>query len=431
VMRERYPDYEASVARWIANDPALPLRFAALAALVAKDVRPAILHVLHPWGGGTEKQVADITQQHAANAQHLVLITRAIEDGLSLSLLAQDGETWRKFRAQVADLRDFAPVLKSFDIARVHVHHALEVMESLPGLIDELGVPHDLSVHDYALVCPRNNLILKGQYCGEPDEHGCLNCLRQEPRARGLDIILWRHKGVDLLEKASRVICPTIDVAARIKNYAPAANVIAVPHERALYHPQRSYEMPRLAPHEELTVASLGILAPHKGGTFLLDCIEQAKKQNLAIKWQVIGRFSQDLAKRADALKGVLTVTGTYEAKDIGAIIRSLNPHLILFPQHCVETYSYTLSEALESGRAILAPKLGAFPERISGVEGCWAYEIEDSPSQVLAKLVALRADTFGAFAANKRDLLVGFRQPECKDVPLDRDFYERAYWEP
>lgn len=38
-----------------------------------------------------------------------------------------------------------------------------------------------------------------------------------------------------------------------------------------------------------------------------------------------------------------------------------------LFPAQWPETYSYTLSHALASGLPIIAPNLGAFPERLSG----------------------------------------------------------------
>jgi GT2 family glycosyltransferase/glycosyltransferase involved in cell wall biosynthesis len=426
MMRERFPDYEPSVSRWIAKDPALPFRFAAMAALLKADARPVLLHVIHPWGGGTEKQVAELVENLSSEAQHLVLIAQKVEQGVRLSLLTPEGRSWRKLSFSVGEISTAASILKSFGVERVHVHHALEIMEGMSAFIASLDCPYLLSVHDYSLICPRNNLIgSKGMYCGEPDEQGCLACLRREPAARSRDILLWRHLGVELLEGAQRVICPTIDVAARLRRYAPNANVIVVPHEASLYNPLRSYNPTALRVGETLRITALGVFAEHKGGVFLLECIERARILKLPIQWNIIGYFPGLLAERARALRDVLTVTGPYDAAGVLDHIDNVDPHLIFFPQHCVETYSYTLSEALASGRGILAPNLGAFPERISGVSGCWGYDVKDSPSDVLTLIEGLRAKVL---EPNNIEGVVPFVDGRNLDVAVVASYYQTGY---
>ena len=426
MMRERYPDYEPSVGRWISKDPALPIRFAALAALVAADTRPVILHILHPWGGGTEKQVAEIAENWSLEAHHLILITRRSEGGIALDLLTPDGgSAWRKYELEFEELAAAGKLVSSFGVTRVHVHHALEVMDELPAFLEVLNVPYDVSVHDYSLICPRNNLISEGQYCGEPDNQGCLACLRKDPAPRSRDIVLWRHKGVSILEAADRVICPTVDVVERMNRYAPSAELLAVPHEAELYHPQRAFTATSLGHSEHMRVVSIGIFAEHKGGVFLLECIERARAQGLPIKWTVIGWFPGALAERARSLRDVLGVTGPYSVDDVGHLIEEADPHLIFFPQHCAETYSYTLSEALASGRAILAPKLGAFPERISGIEGCWAYEVDLLPTAVLQQIDTLRARVFLPGTPSE---VPAYRDERSSRAPVDFSFYRQSY---
>jgi len=428
IMRERYPDYEPSVARWISKDPALPLRFNATAALIQADVRPVILHVLHPWGGGTEKQVAEIVAD-VETAQHLVLITRRVEHGLALSLLVREDANWRQFDFLVGRLVDAAPVLAPFGLTRLHVHHALEVMDDLPAFIEGLGIPYDLSIHDYALICPRTTLIReKGLYCGEPDEPGCLSCLRRDPHSRSRDIVWWRHRGVGILERAERVICPSVDVASRMRRYATEAHLLAVPHERLLYHPPRHFLLSRPRPGEKLRIATLGVLTEHKGALFLLECIERATLAGAPIDWTLIGFFSADLAKRAKGLSRVLRVTGPYDATQVGSLIDEVDPHVIFFPQHCVETYSYTLSEALASNRAILAPDIGAFPERVTDVDGCWLYDHRWSGFEVMELIEKLAAKVFRA--GNPAGVPQARYQPDGT-VLVDGTFYQQHYLAP
>jgi hypothetical protein len=65
------------------------------------------------------------------------------------------------------------------------------------------------------------------------------------------------------------------------------------------------------------------------------------------------------------SLKAV-EVTGPYSSKDLIGLIQLHKLDVIFFPAQCPETYSYTLSYALNSGLPIIAPKIGAFPERLS-----------------------------------------------------------------
>src|SRR5262249_13379115 len=155
---------------------------------------------------------------------------------------------------------------------------------------------------------------------------------------------------------------------SRMRRYAPQAAVSVAPHEApALFRPQRTEVFtPTRGAGERLRVAALGIFAEHKGGRFLLDCIAASVERGLAIDWIVLGEFQGELRERAKRFQSVLTVTGRYKEADLQRLIGAHNPHLIFFPQHVPETYSFTLSEAFGAARPILAPDLGSFPERVA-----------------------------------------------------------------
>jgi GT2 family glycosyltransferase/glycosyltransferase involved in cell wall biosynthesis len=390
IMRERYPAYEQSVARWVRGDPALSLRLAATAALWRLSKRPVVLHVLHSLGGGTEKHVAELATSLVPSALHLVLVTKRGARHVGFLLLISEPPDWRAVEFASATMSDIAPFLSSFGVRQVHVHHFLDVFDQIVPFLRQLALPYDLSIHDYTAICPRINLVKdEAIYCGEPDEKGCLRCLL---KGRGLsdDILWWRHLGISMIGSADRVLCPSIDAAKRIQKYVPYARIIVVPHEDELYRPKRAVRLAPLRPGDPLRVGVLGTLSAHKGGSFLLDCVEAANESGKLIAWHVVGEFSSSLKARAKQLKKFLRVTGHYRVDDILRLIDDVRPHVLLFVQRWPETYSFTLSEALQSGYPILVPNIGAFSERVSDLSSCGLYPLETTPHELVAKLASV-----------------------------------------
>jgi GT2 family glycosyltransferase/glycosyltransferase involved in cell wall biosynthesis len=391
IMRERHPAYEQSVARWVGLDPALSLRLAATAALWRLSKRPVVLHVLHSWGGGTEKHVAELAASLVSSALHLVLVAKRSAQHVGFLLLISEPPNWRAVEFASATMSDVAPFLSSFGLTQVHVHHFVDVFDQIVPFLRQLALPYDLSIHDYTAICPRINLIKDdATYCGEPDEKGCLRCLLKG-RGLGDDILWWRHLGISMISGADRVLCPSIEAAKRIRKYVPDSRIIVVPHEEELYRPKRAVRLSPLRPGDPLRVAVLGTLSEHKGGSFLLDCVKAANESGTPIAWYVVGEFSSSSLKaRAKQLKKFLSVTGHYRVDDIPRLIDDLGPHVLLFVQRWPETYSFTLSEAFQTGYPILAPDIGAFSERVSGLSSCGLYSLETTPHNLVAKLASV-----------------------------------------
>lgn len=436
LMRALHPRYESSVARWVETDPALGVRLALLLALQSERAKGiTILHVAHPWGGGTERQIAQIVSDTFDRAAHVILMLEQGAENLSCKLLlADDGGAWRELDFVVGDVSALSMLLSAIRPSRVHLHHDLAAKDAVFELLCRLDLPYDLSVHDYALICPRINLAREGAFCGEPDEIGCLDCLSEQPPARSMDIVWWRARGRQLLEHAARVICPTIDVGARILRYAPQAPIVVAPHEADLYQaPAIETRVPLLAADQPMRIACLGIIAVHKGGGFLLDTVEETRRAGVAAEWTVIGDLPEPLRTRASAL-GV-AITGPYSGDEVAARICAADPHLVFFPQQCPETYSYTLSETLAAARAVLVPDLGAFRERVQGRAGAWIYSRDASPRDV-ADLI----DRIGAqFAdpsqedqsqnvSSKELMRDRVYETDRNTLKVDLDFYKESY---
>ena len=77
-------------------------------------------------------------------------------------------------------------VLRSANVSRVHIHHLLRMDMDIRALIHRLGVPFDVTVHDYFAICPQVNLLrwAEGIYCGEPGPAACNACIAESKLAR-------------------------------------------------------------------------------------------------------------------------------------------------------------------------------------------------------------------------------------------------------
>jgi glycosyltransferase involved in cell wall biosynthesis len=363
-----------------------PPEIAAFAAeRFASDPRPVILMLLHQLGGGTETHVRGLATMLGSQAIFLVVKPGA---GGNFALSTLNLEEGPQVEFQSDDWNRVCAVLHAFNVRRVHVHHTFGFLDNVQGMLHQLGVPYDLTIHDYMLVCPRMFLYRDGVgYCGEPDVAGCLQCLREEPPALSEDILWWRWLGRELIEGAERVICPSQDVAARIERYVLRANLVVVPHEDPKLFTDRRVRIPPLSSRDRMRVAVLGGMTAHKGAHYLLECIAAWKASNLRIDVTLIGESF--LA----GVEDVLHVTGRYEGAQLPNLIADLDPHLVFYPQKSPETYSYTLSEGLRAGVPLLVPDLGAFRERTERMDWCWLYDPTDSPAALTKLLRRIRVE--------------------------------------
>jgi GT2 family glycosyltransferase/predicted nucleic acid-binding Zn-ribbon protein len=419
LLTSRYPEYAGSVARFVERDPAIPLRAAATAVLYQTSGLPVVLHLTHRLGGGTAKHVYSVANLENDRVRSLVLEISASGNHFSGRLVDKNAELDLELEAE--SVGEIADMLKTFGVSRVHVHHVYGFADHIEELLKCLSLPYDLTIHDYMLICPRINLVSPdGNYCGEPDESGCLACLRATPVSAHPDIIWWRLQGESLILGAERVICPSQDVANRMARYVSSDNLIVVPHE--IVSTPRTSCVPLLRPGAPMRIAVLGIMAGHKGGAFLVDCADYCRLTGLDVEIIVIGAFDDPILGRAARESGIRS-TGYYDDSDLQGLIAQEDPHLILYPQRWPETFSYTLSAGLISGRPLLAPRIGAFIERLAGDDWARLYEPEATPSEIVAELeeVRLRILTEGPIE------MVG---DTSEPLPLNR-FYLSAYDEP
>jgi glycosyltransferase involved in cell wall biosynthesis len=76
-------------------------------------------------------------------------------------------------------------------------------------------------------------------------------------------------------------------------------------------------------------------------------------------------------------------------------LLRELGAQVVWFPAQWPETFSYTLSVCLEMGIPVVAPDIGAFPERLAGRSWSWIVPWDLDTDRMLEFFMAIRQENF------------------------------------
>ena len=365
-LARRYPDYARSIDRHVRNAAVAPFRFALTAALFRHMARPVILMLSHQLGGGVQRHIDQLIARLDGRAN--VLLLQQSARGTALSVPGVHGGPLLTLPAERLD--DLTTVLQSAAVERAHVHHLIDMDLDPRALIHRLGVPFDVTLHDYFALCPQVNLLPfpAAHYCGEPAPGVCNACIADRPSHGARDILSWRRRYDWLFLEAERVICPSEDAYARLARHGLADRAMVVPHEPVAAGAWTLAPPPLKG--RRLRVAVLGVLAEQKGAQTVITLAEAADPATLEL--HLIGHPEDDLP---EAVSDRIVVGGRYADAELPALLARLKPHVVWFPAQWPETYSYTLSAALAAGLPVVAARIGAFVERLQGRPLSWLVE--------------------------------------------------------
>lgn len=384
-LRRLHPEYESAVHRYLSQDPARLGRERVDRARIVNSVLPKILLLLHNRGGGTERHVHEFVNEMQGQAMFLSLVPVDVGQ-LRLQLLGENEGFQLRFDA-ASGFEDLVYTLKCLEITHVHIHHLIDHSDEMRTLPARLDATYDFTAHDFYAYCPQVNLTNHTrQYCGEMGLEQCTACLKTTPTVAGADISEWRRNYRALLLEARHVFAPSQDTARRLISAFPGIPMLVVPHtdldgvtDLSVYAPRR------LLGGSPLRVVVLGALSDIKGANVVAGLAQQCEAE---LEIHLMGYVAKEFVFPTGAQ---VTVHGRYEEGELLSRLNQLAPDLIWFPAQWPETYSYTLSAAIQSGLPIVAPDFGAFSERLAGRNWTWLRPWDSSPNQWLAFFKLIR----------------------------------------
>ena len=393
IVDQRFPDYAESVQAWIREDPAMPYRSAVDLERLNQRRGPRWLFVSHHYGGGVQQHIDD-----------LVALIRDEMDGAVWLLQPRDDRSVRlRWLGEKSDLE--IPIAHEglleacvtfaarFDIQRLHFHHFIGLPDSVLDLPTRLGLPFNVTIHDFHTVCPQTHFITReGRFCGRPNEAGCGTCVAERPDPWGLGIADWRALYGDWLATADRLIYPAASVRDIIADYFPALS------GEVWSHPERSLD--NFQGHVDRSLSRrkfvlIGSLSDLKGLHRLKEIAARALELQEPIEFVVLGPTLTSLG--SDAPRNIL-VTGQYHQSDLADLLARERPDGVLFLSVVPETYNFALSAAMATNLQIIALDAGAIGERLRGVEGATVLPL-DASNQVILDALQHSASVYRANA--------------------------------
>jgi GT2 family glycosyltransferase len=365
------------------------------------DQRPVLLHLLHGWGGGAARFVADLAQADQQR-HHLVLVARAepgaahVADRLELLLdpALPPVQRWplpAPVRATALADPDYASVLAQV-LARFRV--AGLCISSLIGHgLDALrtGLPTAVVCHDQYPLWPALHVDFgdarqrfDAAALGAALEHPALPFAERQPA-------YWqalREQYVAALAEADALlVAPSTSVQKNLLRLEPrleARRWVRIEHGLAPWPQAPSSILPPPS-RSGLRIVVPGRLHGGKGEDLLAALLEQPLP---GIEFVLVGAGRAGM--RFFGRRGV-HVLMDYERDELPAVLAGLAPDAALLLSTVSETYSYLLSELWSLRLPVLATAVGAFAERIS--DGHDGLLVPPDAVAIAARLRALAAD--------------------------------------
>ncbi len=361
VINQLHPSYHSDVASFIYRDPLKNARVIRLLQIIRELKLPKVLYITHGLGGGTFQHVQEIVEATKGKLFPLILKSEINSNSISLKFDINDDSNDIKLD-QEKDLIFLSEILQFTKISSVHIHHFISFSPKIFNFIEGLNVKKIITIHDYFWLNGNATLGNKDKNLTY-DEYYNLNTKDAEwhIRDRGYDY----KKIHNFIYNSDLVIFPSFDTLNRYLSFLKIKNFVKVSH---LEINRNVNKRPvKFKKKKRYLIGVLGGISKEKGADFLEKLAVFAYKFELKFTYSIIGHSYRKLKN--------ISNSGHYESKYLPELIKQSGVDIIFFPAKIPETYSYTLSYALNSGLPIIAPNLGAFPERLSGRKNTLTYD--------------------------------------------------------
>ena len=130
-------------------------------------------------------------------------------------------------------------------------------------------------------------------------------------------------------------------------------------------------------------------MTAHKGLHKLRECAEAGRQMQAPLRFVLAGYVDGGAGKEP------FVETGPYNNDTLPGLLRDNGIDVIWFPAQWPETFSYTLSAAMEAGLPVIAPDLGAFTERLAGRAWSWIVPWDMRAEELVELFTRVRLEHF------------------------------------
>lgn len=355
--------------------------------LAQNAAKPCAVYVTHTLGGGAQAYVDD---QIAKNPGVQAIILSWVESlgayywqALSLS------HGVRFFQAdQIGELALWIRAHSSLSIQLNHVGFADFVQ--IRDLVDLVGLPTEVMLHDFAFICPRINLIDdSGTFCEVKATTTCDGCIARAGThplfelsfSKQKSVAIHREEARDLFARCQSIVVPTKFTRDMYLRAIPELDIEVRPH-----HPPTRFRPRCRSTSTVKTVAILGAITEIKGLFVYKKIADELQRIAPDIKLVFFGYTDNDglFSNNANVI-----ITGKYDsAAHLKELISTYDPVAALHFPIWPETFSYTLSESLSFGLMPFYYEIGALYERLDEKKFKYRYKMDHAIVEIAMDIV-------------------------------------------
>jgi len=419
VIDRLHPNYHRLVHEYIQRDEPKIYRIQAELAIYRNSHLKKIALFIHGLGGGTTKHAKEIAEYHQ-NQNAIVWIKPISSKKFIVQFRLEDSFPPKDGLCidVDSDWRTAVELFNYLSVEFLHIHHIKGAEYFIQRLVELIGVPYAITLHDYYFINGNPTLSdPSGRFCDDLQSRDEL-CALIAAVPLSLTARDWRERIACLMEGAKLIIAPSEFTAGIYRQYFSLDQLQVHPHqdsEATIPYPSVTIKQPGT----NFRVVVLGALSIEKGADILESTAKLAEKLGRKYEFILVGYAYRQLDK-------LVTTLGDYTDELLPNILKELKPDLIWFPSLWPETYSYTLSHALDAGLPVLLPDFGAFPERTRARPFSWIVSNKTSVVEWLYTIDEIRNEI------ESKTRLGGKSEVEViwQNQPYSSKFYTNDYTE-
>lgn len=385
-------------------------------------MRILLVNKFHYLRGGSEKYYFELAQLLKSKGHTVGFFSMKHEENITTSdteyfVEEIDLNTGSKLKAldviySQENKRLMAKALEEFKPDIVHINNfQRQLSASIIDAIKEKNIPIVMTVHDLNPICPASIMLYNGEVCDDCITKGYAQCIKKKcVKGSTLKSTLgvMEKKYYDfhkVFRKIDCIISPSEFIKNQLINGKLKYNEIVTLHNFVNESERNEYVLGDYAFY-------LGRLSKEKGILNLIEAIGDIPDAKLLIAGDGPERERIEAYISEHKLDGRITLLGYQNQDSIHKYIT--NSRFVVIPSIWNENCPYSVLEAMEIGKPIVASRMGGIPELIADGENGYLYKADDI-NELKEKLTLLLNDyeKVNSFAQKSRELYESYYSPD------------------
>lgn len=385
-------------------------------------MRILLVNKFHYLRGGSEKYYFELAQLLKSKGHTVGFFSMKHEENITTGdeeyfVEEIDLNTGSKLKAldviySQENKRLMAKALEEFKPDIVHINNfQRQLSASIIDAIKEKNIPIVMTAHDLNPICPASIMLYNGEVCDDCITKGYAQCIKKKcvkgsTLKSTLGVMEKKYYDIHkVFRKIDCIISPSEFNKNQLVNGKLKYNDIVTLHNFVNESERNDYVLGDYAFY-------LGRLSKEKGILNLIEAIGDIPNAKLLIAGDGPERERIEAYISEHKLDGRITLLGYQNQDSIHKYIT--NSRFVVIPSICNENCPYSVLEAMEIGKPIVASRIGGIPELIADGENGYLYKANDI-NELKEKLMLMldNDDKVNRFAQKSRELYESYYSPD------------------